>query len=288
YRGEGRSLISMGDPVGPEADIRDLVWEYKSLADRCFAAPVFYQVSGDHLPLYIDIGLSFQKLGEDALIPLENFSLENKEFKGMRGAIRKLEKEGVEFRMLARGEAMAAMAEIQAVSESWLNAKNAKEKGFSLGFFDPEYLLRCPIAVARLDGRIVAFSNLWVNSVKDEFSCDLMRYSAGAPKGSMDFLFAGILAYGKAEGYRKFNLGMAPLSGIDNRPLAPLWSKAGDFLFRHGEHFYNFQGLRQYKEKFHPVWEPRYLASPGGLALPRVLANLATLISGGLKGIISK
>jgi len=104
----------------------------------------------------------------------------------------------------------------------------------------------------------------------------------------MDYLFANVLLYGKAEGYHSFNLGMAPLSGIEDRPLAPLWSKAGSFLYRHGEHFYNFQGLRQYKEKFHPVWESRYLAYPGGLSLPWVLTNLTTLISGGVKGTLSK
>jgi phosphatidylglycerol lysyltransferase len=81
---------------------------------------------------------------------------------------------------------------------------------------------------------------------------------------------------------------MAPLSGLEDRPPAPLWNRVGVFIFRHGEHFYNFQGLRQYKEKFDPTWEPRYLACPGGLALPRILADLASLISGGLKGAISK
>jgi phosphatidylglycerol lysyltransferase len=59
-------------------------------------------------------------------------------------------------------------------------------------------------------------------------------------------------------------------------------------LFRHGEHFYNFQGLRQYKAKFDPVWEPRYVASPAGIALPRILTNISSLISGGLMGMIAK
>jgi phosphatidylglycerol lysyltransferase len=90
------------------------------------------------------------------------------------------------------------------------------------------------------------------------------------------------------EGYQWFNLGMAPLSGLEDRPLAPLWNRMGAFMFRHGEHFYNFQGLRQYKEKFDPEWGPKYLASPGGLALPRILTNIASLISGGLKGVITK
>lgn len=81
---------------------------------------------------------------------------------------------------------------------------------------------------------------------------------------------------------------MAPFSGIESRALAPLWNRLGAFVFRHGEHFYNLKGLRQYKEKFDPEWESRYLASPNGLALPRILTNIASLISGGVKGVIGK
>jgi phosphatidylglycerol lysyltransferase len=81
------------------------------------------------------------------------------------------------------------------------------------------------------------------------------------------------------------NMGMAPMSGLDPHALAPRWHRLGRLLYRHGEHFYNFQGLRQYKEKFDPIWEPRYLATPAGLALPRVLTNIASLISGGITGL---
>jgi phosphatidylglycerol lysyltransferase len=104
----------------------------------------------------------------------------------------------------------------------------------------------------------------------------------------MEFLFIELLLWGKANGYKRFSLGMAPLAGLETRALAPLWSRAGAFIYRHGEHFYNFKGLRLYKNKFDPVWEARYLASPGGLVLPRVLANVASLISGGIRGVVAK
>jgi phosphatidylglycerol lysyltransferase len=104
----------------------------------------------------------------------------------------------------------------------------------------------------------------------------------------MDFLFIQIMGWARDQGYRWFDLGMAPLAGLEDRSLAPLWNRLAAFLSRHGEHFYNFQGLRQYKDKFDPVWEPRYLASPGGLALPAILTHLAQLISGGIKGAVLK
>jgi phosphatidylglycerol lysyltransferase len=104
----------------------------------------------------------------------------------------------------------------------------------------------------------------------------------------MEYVVANLLLWGKAQNYAWFNLGMAPLAGLDSRALAPLWSRLGAIAFRHGEHFYNFRGLRHYKEQFGPVWEPRFLAVPSRLVLPQVLSNLATLISGGLTGVITK
>ena len=126
--------------------------------------------------------------------------------------------------------------------------------------------------------QIVAFANMWIGAGHDEFSIDLMRYDPKSPGGLMDFLFIELLLWGKTQGYDWFNFGMAPLSGIEDRPLAPLWNKAVGLVYRHGDHFYSFTGLRQYKEKFGPTWHPKYLASPGGLALPRILADVTKLI----------
>jgi phosphatidylglycerol lysyltransferase len=81
---------------------------------------------------------------------------------------------------------------------------------------------------------------------------------------------------------------MAPLSGIESRAHAPAWNRLAGLLYRHGEHFYNFQGLRRFKEKFQPEWRPRYLASPGGIVLAPVLLSVAALISGGVSGIVRK
>ena len=166
--------------------------------------------------------------------------------------------------------------------------KNTREKGFSLGFFDPSYLKQVPVAVVLNGEQTVAFANIWSGAAKEELSIDLMRFRPEAPPSVMEYLFIQLMLWGKQQGYHWFNLGMAPLAGLEDRTLAPLWNRLGAFIFQHGENFYNFQGLRQYKEKFVPEWRPKYLASPGGLALPQILANLATLISGGVKGIFMR
>jgi phosphatidylglycerol lysyltransferase len=114
-----------------------------------------------------------------------------------------------------------------------------------------------------------------------------MRFLDDAPPGTMDFLMVQTMLWGRAQGYRWFELGMAPLAGLPEHRLAPAWSRLGRLLFRHGGHFYNFQGLRAFKAKFGPVWEPAYLAYPAG-TLPRVLADVAALIAGGWAGVIRK
>jgi phosphatidylglycerol lysyltransferase len=133
----------------------------------------------------------------------------------------------------------------------------------------------------RHQDHIVAFASLWLGAERTECSPDLLRYLPEAPRGKMEYLFVELLLWAKQHEYEWFSLGMAPLSGIEDRPLAPLWNRATGLVYRHGEHFYSFAGLRHYKEKFCPVWFPRYLASPGGLALPQILADITALISRG-------
>lgn len=289
YGVEGRSWVALGDPVGPPSDARELAWRFRELSDRHAGWTVFYEVGAENLPLYLDLGLSLLKLGEEARVPLTTFSLEGGARKGLRQTHRRVEHAGAQFAIVPPSEVPALLPELAAVSDAWLVEKNTREKGFSLGFFQPDYLRRGPVAVVRCNDRIVAFANLLCGAGRDELSIDLMRQRPhDAPSGVMDYLFLELMLWGRAEGYRWFSLGMAPFSGFDVRTLAPLWNRAGAFLFRQGEHFYNFQGVRQYKEKFDPVWEPRYLASPGGLALPRILANVAALVSGGITGVVGK
>ncbi len=287
YGVEGRSWVALGDPVGPQSEWRDLIWRFRDLCDPYEGWPVFYQVKADTLYFYLDLGLTSQKLGEEARVALDSFNFDSLK-KTLRHSFRRVEKEGGSFEILQPPINSQIMSRLKSISDSWLTEKNTHEKGFSLGSFDEKYLQEYPIAVVRNEGEIVAFANVWMGADKQELSIDLMRHKTDALSGLIDYLFISLMQWGKTEGYSWFNLGMAPLSGLDQRALATLWNRMGGLLYRTGEYFYNFQGLRVYKEKFSPVWEPRYLVSPGGFVLPRILANIAALISGGMKGVVSK
>ena len=246
-------------------------------------------MDAERLPLYLDLGLAPLKIGEEATVDLTGFSLAGSDRAELRQVQRKLSKAGVRFEV-APAQALddALMSELKTLSDTWLAEKHTREKGFALGRFDPTYLRNFPMALVHQDGHVVAFANLWTGSEHAEFSIDLMRSHTDAPKGVMDYLFTELMLWGAAQGFGRINLGMAPLSGLEDHPLAPLWHRIGTLMFRHGEHFYNFEGLRAYKEKFHPQWTPKYLAIPRGLHLPAVLLDVAALIGGGLKGVLTK
>jgi phosphatidylglycerol lysyltransferase len=281
YAVSRRGWVALGDPVGPPEEARELAWRFRELGDRHGGLTVFYEVGTAHLPIYLDLGLSLLKLGEEARVPLADFSLEGHARKSIRGTHRHAERDGCRFEIVPASGVAPLMDELRRVSDAWLAEKEMREKGFSLGFFDPDYLRSSPVAVVRREQRIVAFANLWFGAEREELSVDLMRHLPDGPPGLMDYLFVELMLWGRREGYRWFNFGMAPLAGLEDRALAPLWHRAGAFVFRHGRHLYGFEGLRQYKQKFEPEWTPRYLACPGGLALPEVLVSITTLVSGG-------
>ena len=288
YGVQGRSWVALGEPVGPGAEHRELVWRFHELCDRHGSWTVVHQVTPAGLPMYVDLGLTPLKIGESARVPLESFSLDGHARKPLRQMKNKFDREGCVFEVVPSEGTSALLPQLRQVSDAWLEQKHAREKRFAIGFFDERYLARYPVAIVRREQRILAFANIWPSGTKDELSIDLMRFVPDTPHGAMDFLFLQLMLWGRQEGYRWFDLGMAPLAGLERHPLAPLWNRIGNLIFRHGEYFFNYQGLRTYKDKFEPAWEPRYLVYPGGLILPHVLLDLATLISGSGRGIVAR
>jgi phosphatidylglycerol lysyltransferase len=288
YQIAGRSWIALGDPVGSPAGAEDLVWRLHEMSDHHGGQTVFYQVCASRLALYVDLGLAALKIGEEARVPLAEFSLEGAPRADLRQTHRRAQREGATFEVVPAERIQQLMPQLQRISDAWLAAKSTGEKRFSVGAFSPEYVRQFPVAVVRSQGELCAFANLWTTGTRAELSVDLMRFDPKAPRSAMDYLFVELMLWGQREGYGWFNLGMAPLSGLEAHPLAPAWHRVGNFIFRHGEHFYNFEGLRRYKSKFDPTWEPRYLVAPGGIALPRVLVDVSVLIAGGMKELFAR
>ncbi|RDS90280.1 bifunctional lysylphosphatidylglycerol flippase/synthetase MprF [Pseudomonas fluorescens] len=288
YARRGRSLVALYDPIGPTQPRAEMIWQFRDLCDIHHARPVFYQVRAENLPYYMDIGLTAIKLGEEARVDLKRFDLEakGKEMKDLRYTWNRGTRDGLSLEIFEPGT--APMDELKVISDAWLTGKNVREKGFSLGRFSDDYLKHFRIAIIRFEGRPVAFANLLETYNHDLASLDLMRAHPDAPKMTMEFMMVGLIQHYKNHGYARFSLGMVPLSGLQPRRGAPLTQRLGSMVFRRGEQLYNFQGLRRFKDKFQPDWEPRYMAVPAGLDPLVALADTAALIAGGLTGLVKR
>ncbi|MEG0068755.1 phosphatidylglycerol lysyltransferase domain-containing protein [Cetobacterium sp.] len=281
------NLISMGDPIGDKKSFQEIIREFYRIGRESGKNIAFYEISKEHLAEYLELGLKIIKIGEEAIVNLDSYDISTPTYKKIRYTFNKFEKLNYTFKVVDSIEGFED--ELKLVSDNWLDNKKAKEKTFSLGRFDLNYLKNFKLALLfDENNKLIAFSNLMSTHDKNEMAIDLMRYLDSAPSGTMEYLFIKIINWSKENEYKRFSLGMAPLSGIYGGELAPLWNRLSVFLFNHGGNFYNFEGLRQFKDKFAPEWESKYLAYSGHFNLASLLKDIAFLISGGLLGIFSK
>lgn len=284
----GRSWVTMGAPVGPTHETVDAMWSFLQRADAARGRAVFYGIGPQALPACVDLGLAVQKVGERALVPLANFSLEGRKKQALRTFRNRFIRLGAALHVAPPGDPQTDYEALRPISDAWLARHAGEEKGFSLGRFDPDYLQETPLAVLTLDAKPVAFANLTPTPDRSRIGVDLMRYGADAPPGVMDHLMTELIFWAKAQGYEAFDLSMAPLAGLDVRARAPLVSLLGGLVYEYGEALYNFQGVRAFKEKFQPVWEPVYIAAPGRAAVGAALLDSAMLTAGGIAGALKR
>ena len=266
----------------------ELLWRFRELADAHAARAALYGIGPDVLPEVVELGFSIQKTGESATVPLDQFSLQGRRREVLRRNWRKAGETGACFEVLEPDQVETEMADLRRVSDVWLTHHAGGDKKFSMGGFEDRYVGEFPCAIVRMDGAIVAFATIWTTADKSAFSMDLMRYADEAPKNVMDYLFVELLHWGKEQGYTAFEFGMAPLAGLEDRPLAPIMSRVGRLLFERGEELYNFRGVRRYKDKYDPVWQPRYIAAPHKWTIPILMADVGLLSSGGMSGLTKR
>lgn len=277
----GRSWLAYGGPVGPQDAGDDAAFAFVDAARRAGARPVFYEIDAAQVPLMLDLGLALHKMGEEAVVDLTRFALDGPDRRKLRAAHARALRDGLTLEIAAPPHSDALLAELRRISDDWLAAKHAREKGFSVGRFDAGWLGRWQLAVVRHQDRPVAFANILTSGAGRAATVDLMRHASDAPSGVMEFLFTALMLRLKGEGRATFSLGMAPLSGLAPDRSRRLWDRFGALVYRHGGNFYNFEGLRAFKDKFDPDWQSRYLAAPSALPPLLPLADAARLISGG-------
>ncbi|MGD0186280.1 MAG: bifunctional lysylphosphatidylglycerol flippase/synthetase MprF [Roseiarcus sp.] len=279
YGKRGRSWIALFDPIGPKTEWAELIKRFVTLAHAHGGRAAFYQIPPESLPFYLDAGLTVMKLGEDARVRLASFRLEGGAAAHLRYALKRGARDGLTFELIRPKCSGAAMETIAAISHEWLEARAGDEKAFSVAAFEPQFIEQQWIAIVRQQGEAIAFASVMTTDARNEASVGLMRHRAKASPYAMEFLFTQLILALKSEGFETLSLGVAPLSGVRREPLSSRWHWVGAQIWKHGDRFYNFQGLRMFKGKFNPAWEPRYLAASGTVGPFVALADAAALIA---------
>ena len=303
YRFESDTLLAIGDPIGPEEELKPLLASFSEHCSEHDWSFALFQARPERLPMYRSLGWRALHIGEDPILWTERFTLEGSAMGDVRRATRKLEASGFEVRHFVPGVtpfdpdgAGGDLGEqLRHISNEWLSERREEEKGFSMGRFDPQRLPREWLAVAwdRSSGRAEAFVT-WVPIWgRRGWALDLMRRRRNAPAGVMDFLIVKSVEAAKARGDALLSLSLSALAMVDGPeekaaqdppPSGGAQEKARAFLMQHLARFYEFEGLFRWKEKFSPAFEDRYLVYPDPLALPRVaIALVRAQTTGGIR-----
>jgi phosphatidylglycerol lysyltransferase len=275
YGVAGNQAIVLSDPVGPEEEIEDATRLFRDFCGENDWNAAFYQTLPDFLPIYARLGYRKLKIGDDAIVDLIGFSLEGRPRKELRHSVRMLEKMGITSNLHDPPISAGIVQQVREISDEWLQLPHRRERQFTLGLFDPDYIRSTPLLVLRDEtGRALAFANLIPSYVPGEATIDLMRRSTTAPNGVMDFLLVRLFEYLKERGYARFNLGMAPMAGFSEREKATPEERTVHSFFQRLNFLFSYEGLRAYKAKFATSWEPRFLVYQSPLDLPRIVLAL--------------
>jgi phosphatidylglycerol lysyltransferase len=278
---KGRSAIVLGDPIGPMDDRMETIYGFREFCRYNDWFPAFYEVAPEQLDCYAQMGWHWIQIGEEAIVNLKEFHLKGKSNQSLRTAMNRLTKTGHRLQVYQPPIHPSLIEALKPVSDEWLRHKNGSEKQFSIAWFDRRHLESYQIAVVYdANDQIIAFTDLLSGYNKKEVTIDLMRHREHVENGTMEFLFVSLLNYFKAEGYDTLSFSLSPLAGVGTASTSPAIEQGLRRFTKYLNRFYNFNGLHQFKHKFQPTWEPRYLVYPSLKCLPEIAVGLVRADSG--------
>lgn len=270
--------IALGDATTAGEKLEALIKEYITFCRNNGWSVAFLQTTPAYLEIYRRCGLKDLKVGEDAVVPLKEFAEKTVNKKTFKSIIKKFDKEGYQLVKHQAPHSESLLDQVEEISKQWLSLPGRRERGFSLGQFDRQDLQKNNLYVLiNKAGEAMAFVNEIRSYRPGEATIDMMRYKTSAENGTMDYLFAKLLLNLKEQGFTHFSLGLAALSGVGEDPTDGLYEKTLKQVYEHLNRFFSYKGLRNYKAKFEPIWEERFLVYEGqtpklvkaGLAIAR-------------------
>jgi len=278
YRVNLNFAVVLEDPVSE--NMEEMKKCISSFSKYCYEnglKDIYYRVPKESLPVYLELSRKSLFLGQEGVVDLDSFSLEGGEKKSIRNALNKIKEQGYTTHINNPPLRDGLIQKLKAVSDEWLKLTEREEIIFSQGMFvEKEIKEQTVISIENSEEKIIAFLNVIPDYVKDEGTYDLLRKTADAPNGIMDHILIELFKYFKASGIRYVNLGFAPMSGLDDPHT--FTEKSMKFAYEKIRSFSHYKGMRDYKEKFNPLWNDKFLIYSNDYDLLQVPGVLTRVI----------
>jgi phosphatidylglycerol lysyltransferase len=278
YRISGNFAFILENPVAEnEQELINCISQGEAYFYQNGLKSIYYRVPEETLPVHHKFRKKHLFLGQEGVIDLLSFTLEGGNRKYIRNAINKVSGLGYKAKVHTPPVKDGILQKIKSVSDEWLHVTGRKEIIFSQGMFIWDELKQQTIlTVESPEEKIIAFLNIIPDYVKGEMTYDLIRKTKDAPNGVMDFILVELFNYSKSRNFTSVNLGFAPMSGMDDPKSFP--ESSMKFAYERIKSFAHLKGLREYKDKFGPVWHNQYLVYQHDYDLLQVPVVLARII----------
>lgn len=280
YRPFAGVALVLGPPICPPEKEQREIAGFAAFATANGWTPCLYAVPERTRGTAAALGWSTVQIAEDAVLDLDALDFTGGKHQNTRTALNRARREGIRAHWTTYAGATADEREqIHEISEEWLADKGTPEMGFTLGgteeLKDPAVRL---LLASDLHGTVHAVSS-WLpvhhGGTVTGWTLDFMRRRSTGFRAAMEFLIASAALDLKGQGFHTLSLSGAPLAHSGTHPSlgSPLDRTLG-WLGGLLEPAYGFRTLHAFKAKFHPRWEPLYLAYPDPAALPAIATAL--------------
>ena len=276
YRIAGGFAIVLEEPVCEEEFKIAVLQEFDKHCRQMGLKPAFYRVDENSIHFFDQLRKNKLIIGQEAILEINNFSLEGRDKKALRNSLNSLQKKGYYVSVHKASHDSSFLLQLKNVSDQWLQSFQKKETVFSQGMFDENELKQQDvITVCDEQGSVKAFLNIIPDYAEDECTYDLIRKTEDAPGGVMDALIIKLIEYAREQNKIYLNLGLVPMTGISqpDTTAEQIIKLAAERIKR----FQHYKGLREFKEKYATIWENKYLVYDNDfdlLQLPLALNNV--------------
>jgi len=284
----GTSLAS-GDPIGDPEAWPQAIDAWLAEARQYAWTPGVLGASEEGAMAFQRAGLDALQLGDEAIIETAEFELDGRAMRGVRQAVRRIEKAGYRTRIrrhaeLTQDEISAAVAR----AEEWRDTEDERGYSMALGRLGDPSDGDCVLVEALDDeGKLRAVLSLVPWGTRG-LSLDLMRRDRDSDNGLVEFMVVGLVNASRQLGIERISLNFAMFRGVfeeGGRIGAGPFIRLARSVLLFVSRWWQLESLYRSNAKYRPAWEPRLMCFRSSRDLARI--SVATGIAEGFVSVPS-